>query len=171
MLDVLAQTYTTYTTTQDAEAATGFLALFFGSFILFSVIILAIYVVSVIALWKIFEKAGVDGWKAIIPIYNFWTLCEIVGKPGWWALVPLLMVIPFVNIIAWIAVLVISVIVCLELGKAFGKDVVWSIFLLVIFSIVGILILGFGQDKFDKSLLSSNTTSSGGGSTPPATKA
>lgn len=75
-------------------------------------------------------------------------LCEIVGKPGWWGLTPILMAIPIVNFIAWIPVVILFVIISLELGKAFGKDTVWSVFLLILFSLIGILILGFGSDKY-----------------------
>lgn len=28
------------------------------------------YILQVIAYWKIFTKAGEEGWKSIIPIYN-----------------------------------------------------------------------------------------------------
>lgn len=137
-------TYTYTTTTTDAAGAgifAGFMAVWF-------VLMLALFVVQIIAFWKIFVKAGVEGWKAIIPFYNYWVLCEIVGKPGWWGLTPILMAIPIVNFIAWIPVLILFVIISLELGKAFGKDTVWSIFLLIIFSLIGILILGFGSDKY-----------------------
>ncbi len=83
MLEVLAQTYThtTYTTTTNEN--TG-LAVLFGGFFLF--VWLAVFIVAVVAMWKIFEKAGVEGWKAIIPVYNGWVLAEIAGKPGWWRL-------------------------------------------------------------------------------------
>lgn len=31
---------------------------------------IAVYVIQVIGLWKMFTKAGIPGWKAIIPVYN-----------------------------------------------------------------------------------------------------
>ena len=31
------------------------------------------YILQVIAYWKIFTKAGEEGWKSIIPIYNYFT--------------------------------------------------------------------------------------------------
>ena len=134
---------------------------------------LLVLIVAIVAQWRTFEKAGQPGWKSLIPIYNFWTLCEIVGKPGWWSLSFLLVVIPFVG---WIAPIIVSIIVMLELGKAFNKDVTWTVFLLIIFSLIGMLILGFGDDKFYKSKLSSPEISTagaepGGGSkkpTPPS---
>lgn len=37
-----------------------------------TIVILAVgwYVLLAIAYWKIFEKAGEPGWKALIPFYN-----------------------------------------------------------------------------------------------------
>ncbi len=150
--DLYSDSY--YTTAPTAAESTGIMA-FFAAYLLF---IIAIYIVVAIAMWKIFEKAGEKGWKALIPLYNYWTLCEIVGKPGWWSLSFLLSVIPFIG---WIAPLIVAILVSLELGKAFGKDTVWSILLLVIFSLVGYLMLGFGSDKFDKSKLSTPNGSGG----------
>ena len=157
-----------YTVTTTDVAGAGVLA---GALLLWFFVALAVWVVQAIAMWKIFVKAGEQGWKALIPIYNYWTLCEIVGKPGWWGLIPLLMIVPIINFIAWIPVLILFVIVALELGKAFGKDTAWSVFLLIIFSLIGLVILGFGDDKFDKSKLTTNVNSTGSGSagSPPKT--
>lgn len=41
---------------------------------------LAIFILLIIAWWKIFEKAGEKGWKAIIPIYNGYILYKISWK-------------------------------------------------------------------------------------------
>lgn len=122
----------------------GLFGIAFGTILLFS---LAFWVVSVVALWKVFEKAGEKGWKALIPVYNFWVLCEIAGRPGWWALSFLLAVIPFVG---WIIPLIVWIIVALDIGKAFGKTTVFSVVALIIFSFIGLLILGFGDAKYHK---------------------
>ena len=47
-------------------------------------IMIAIYVVTVIGLWKMYVKAGRPGWAAIIPIYNWWVWVEMIGRPRWW---------------------------------------------------------------------------------------
>ena len=156
MLNFLAQSYdytTSYSTTSTAgSAAAG------GFFLIFMLIILVLVVVSIVAMWKIFEKAGVEGWKAIIPVYNSWVLMEISGKPGWWALVSL---VPYIGGLIF---LVLYVMAMLELAKRFGKSQTFAIVGLVIFSFVGMLMLGFGKDKYTGSKF--NTT---GGSTPAAT--
>ena len=35
-----------------------------------TILSLAVAVLGVVAMWKIFEKAGEPGWAAIIPFYN-----------------------------------------------------------------------------------------------------
>lgn len=102
---------------------------------------LLITVYFIIAGWKIFEKAGEAGWKVLIPFYNTYTMLRIARKPGWWLL---LFFIPVVNII-------IAFIVALALGKAFGKDAVWSIFLLFFLPFIGVSILAFSKNaKYKK---------------------
>lgn len=96
------------------------------------------FIVAVIAgWWKIFEKAGEEGWKAIVPIYNVIILLKIVGRDWWWVL---LMLIPFVGLIVWI-------IIALDLAKAFGKGTGFAIGLIFLSPIFA-LILGFGSDTY-----------------------
>ncbi len=44
---------------------------------------LAIILVIIIAMWKVFSKAGQPGWAIFIPIYNAYVLCKVAGKSGW----------------------------------------------------------------------------------------
>jgi hypothetical protein len=44
------------------------------------IIYLAIIVLVVAGWWRMFTKAGEDGWKAIIPIYDFLVLLKIIGR-------------------------------------------------------------------------------------------
>ncbi len=55
-----------------------------GAAAVFLLAIFAIAVLVIVGWWKIFEKAGEAGWKAIIPIYNVIVLLRISGKPWWW---------------------------------------------------------------------------------------
>jgi hypothetical protein len=101
------------------------------------IIYLAIAILMIVSYWKIFEKAGKPGWASIIPIYNFIVFLEIVGKPWWWLL---LMLIPFVNF--FIILYLIHL-----FAKSFGKDVVWTIFIILL-GIVAIPMLAFGDAKY-----------------------
>lgn len=49
-----------------------------SALIVMFVFILAIAILVIVAMWKIFQKAGEPGWKAIIPFYNSYTMYKIV---------------------------------------------------------------------------------------------
>lgn len=53
---------------------------------------------SFFGLSKLFAKAGIEGWKAWIPIYNFYVLAKLLEKPWWWCLI---MIVPGVNILMY----------------------------------------------------------------------
>ncbi|MFT5802872.1 MAG: signal peptidase I, partial [Nonlabens sp.] len=57
------------------------------------------YILVCVTLYKVFPKAGVDGWKALVPGLNFIEWCKIIGRPAWWAA---LLLIPIVNIFIWV---------------------------------------------------------------------
>lgn len=126
-MGIFAQTTEVTVATVDAGFAVGYL-----------LFVLALVVISIVAMWRVFEKAEREGWKAIIPIYNTWVLFKIAGREGWWII---FLFIPFVNIIA-------SVILAVDLAKAFGKSTAFGIFALWMFSLIGFLILGFGDAEY-----------------------
>lgn len=107
-------------------------------YILYYIVVFAMTIVTMVAMWKMFVKAGRRGWEAIVPLYNMYVLLQIIGKPGWWII---LYLIPFANI-------VVSLLVSINLGKAFGKSTLFSVVFLWLFSIVGYLILAFGDDTY-----------------------
>jgi len=94
-------------------------------------------VIMIIALWKIFTKAGQEGWKSLIPIYNTIVLLQIVGRPWWWIL---LLLIPLVN-------LIVLIVVMNDLSKAFGHGLGFTLGLLFL-SPIFYLILGFGGSRY-----------------------
>lgn len=98
---------------------------------------LLVALLIIVAMWKVFTKAGQPGWASIIPIYNLYIWCKIVGRPWWWIL---LMLIPFVNFI-------IAIILCIDLAKSFGKGVGFGLGL----ALLGFIfwpILGFGSAQY-----------------------
>ena len=101
------------------------------------ILYVAILLLFIIGLWKVFTKAGEPGWAAIVPIYNFIVLLKIAGKPAWWFL---LMLIPFVNLIVFI-------IMCIALAKNFGKGGGFAAGLILL-SPIFFPILGFGSSKY-----------------------
>ena len=97
-----------------------------GGGVLISIIQLVIALVTLIAMWKVFVKAGKPGWAVIIPFFNAYVFLKIAGKPGWWLI---LLLVPVLNIIFGIIALV-------AFSQNFGKGagfVVGLIFLPFIF--------------------------------------
>ncbi len=95
-----------------------------------SLISIALSVFQIICYWRVFEKAGVPGWKSLIPIYNTYVLCDLVWGEG---LKMFLFLIPIVNIYFTIRLY-------LSFANVFGKDVGFGIGLMFLQPIfVGIL--------------------------------
>lgn len=103
----------------------------------YTVILLAIAVLSIIALWKIFVKAGEEGWKAIIPFYNSYILYKLTWGNGFFFLLSL---IPCVGI-------VFGIITSVKLAKAFGKSTAFAVGLIFLGPIFQ-LILGFDSSEY-----------------------
>lgn len=147
MLNALAQATYTYTTTNVSGDEKGAAAVFLGVMAAYLIIIIPLVVFSIICMWKVFEKAGVEGWKAIVPVYNGWVMAEIAGKPGWWGIVGIGGIIPFLGIFASIAAMVLFVLIAIELAKSFGKEPVFAL-VLIFLNIIGFAILAFGSAKY-----------------------
>src|SRR5881409_1974885 len=98
---------------------------------------LLIALLLIVAMWKVFTKAGQPGWASIIPIYNLYIWCKIVGRPWWWIL---LMLIPLVNF-------VVAIILCIDLAKSFGKGAGFGIGLALL-GVIFLPILGFGSAQY-----------------------
>lgn len=101
------------------------------------VFMLVVYVLAVIGLWKMFEKAGEPGWMAIIPIVNIYKLFKIAWGKG---ILFLLLLIPIVNI-------VIEIVMLYKLAKAFGHGVGMTI-LSIFLCPLAYIIMGFSQDSY-----------------------
>ena len=108
-----------------------------AGFTAYMIFALAIAVVSIVAMWKIFTKAGKPGWAAIVPFYNIYTEFEIAGMNGWMFL---LLLIPFVNFI-------VMIMLYLKLAKAFGKGTGFGIGLIFL-NFIFTLILAFGSAEY-----------------------
>ena len=76
-----------------------------------SLVAVALYVLMVVALWRVFSKAGYAGWLAIIPIVNVVFLTKVAGFSGWLALLYLIPIVGFV----------FHIVVPLRVGRAFGS--------------------------------------------------
>ena len=100
---------------------------------------LAVWIaVSLIALARIFAKAGEPWGIAFVPLYNVWVLARISGLSRWW--LPLLLV-PVLN-------LVILLYFAYDLAQVFRRSTLFAIFLLWILPPIGLSIIGFGGSRY-----------------------
>ena len=108
-----------------------------GVYMVSVIISLVISVLTIIAMWKIFKKAGKPGWASIIPFYNTYCLFDLAWGNGWLFLLSL---VPCVNI-------VVMIMLYFKLAKAFGKGTAFG-FGLLFLNTIFFLILGFGNTEY-----------------------
>jgi hypothetical protein len=123
-----------------ASLSAGLIAFFAA----FALVFIAIAVVTLIGMWKVFTKAGHPGWAVLIPIYNLILLLRIAGLAWYWVFTPLIVLIPFLGAIAY---LVWVVWVHHRISTRFGQGVGFTIGLTLLSPIFW-LILGFGSSKY-----------------------
>lgn len=99
--------------------------------------VLLISVCMLVAMWKVFTKAGQPGWGCLIPIYNVYLMLKIAGKPGWWLI---LFFIPVINI-------VVQIVMTIDIAKNFGRGG-WFAAGLIFLPIIFFPILAFGESVY-----------------------
>ena len=104
---------------------------------LMTICLIFISVVAIISWWRLFEKAGEKGWKALVPFYSTYTLFKIIYGNGWRFL---LLLIPFANI-------VFLIMAYIHLGEVFGKSALFKVGL-VFLSTVFFFILAFDNSQY-----------------------
>ncbi|MGF6906195.1 DUF5684 domain-containing protein [Fusobacterium sp. PH5-44] len=138
---------------------------------------LTLTIVTIVAMWKIFTKAGIDGWKSVIPFYNGYTIVTKVARKSaiYYFWIPLLgtiiiitvfipmmlatilgmrgvsdtlaLVMLFFSIGFSIWILIISILFNIAIAKNFGKSTGFAIGLIFL-PLIFYLILAFGDSKF-----------------------
>jgi len=118
---------------------------------------------TIIGMYKIFEKASEKGWKALIPIYNIYMLYKIFWKTKYFIL---LLIISFIFILStyfiysqelfellvFILTLILlyhQIILSIRISRSFEKNIFWSLGI-VFFPYLFIIILGFNKTKYIK---------------------
>ena len=123
------------TTAAVASTGAGIFAGFLGFF--FVLCIIAWVVLTIVAEWKIFTKAGKEGWKSLIPVYNAYTMLQILNMEPMLCFLTLL---PGANFM-------LGIVMNVKLAKSFGKGTGFAIGLILLEPIFE-MILGFGQAKY-----------------------
>ena len=89
-----------------------------------------------VGLYKLFEKAGVSGWKGLIPIYGWYEVIKLIGRPAWWFGLLFLPVIGFI----------IQVGIYVDMLRCFGKSGLKDYTLGLVFSFIYLPYIGFSSD-------------------------
>jgi signal peptidase I len=77
---------------------------------LYLIFTLLFFILSVIGLWGIFEKAGEKGWIVLIPFYNWYIWLRIIKKPLWWYI---FLLVPFINVFV-ILLMIVEILKCFK---------------------------------------------------------
>ena len=105
-----------------------------GLFMIIMLFTIAVTVISVVSMWRLFVKAGKPGWAALVPVYNIIVMLEIAGKPLWWVA---MFFLPVANV-------VFSILAYIDFAKAYGKDTAWGV-LLAFFTPIVAPIMAFSK--------------------------
>ena len=149
----------------DTATAAGILGVVMGAFAIFAIW----YVLILAARWLVFSKAGISGWKSLIPIYSDYCTYKIAWNTKFFWIVMVCGLISgavsgqvstltengeavpvlfsFLSTVAGLAVTVINLMMNLNLSKRFGHGVLFGLgltFLTPVFT----LILGLGSSMY-----------------------
>lgn len=146
------------------EEAAWLLGLFawLGTWLLFLLwtIGIILWILRIIALWKAFERAWEWWWKAIIPVYCSYIKYKLAGMKNWFwyaLLIALIMWIiaafipdqkELISDIATLITWIIYIFMTFKFARKYGWGVFTSV-LFVLFYPICILILGFGNYKYE----------------------
>lgn len=123
-----------------------------GVLIIIVLLIIALAVVTCIAQWKLFKKAGKKGWEAIVPFYNTWVLYEISGLNWWYFLITIAISLisssteGTLSFILSLGSYYISFITYYNLAKKMKQNEMLYGILGIFVPVVAVLILGFSKD-------------------------
>ena len=112
------------------------------------------YVLTLVARWKVFDKAGIEGWKSLIPYY--WILMAATVISGFVSsrmsgytengeAVPAILSI--LSTVLGLALMVINLLMNIKLSEKFGHGILFGLgltFLTPVFT----MILGFGSSDY-----------------------
>jgi len=103
---------------------------------LMTILLLIIVLFPMLNYW-IFDEAGVGGYNALIPFYNYYVWLKVIGKPWWWLI---LMLVPFINFFMIMLMLV-------QTAISYGKNKLGDQALAVLVPFVYIPYLGISEKE------------------------
>lgn len=101
------------------------------------IFLIVLYILLGVSMMKLFEKAGIPGWKALVPGVAAVEWCKMVGrKPryAWWFLFPI------VNIFIYAGLVI-------DMVRSFGKHSFWHAALAVIYAPIPFFQIGLDKNS------------------------
>lgn len=96
------------------------------------IFLIVLYLLLSLSMVKLFEKAGVPGWKALVPGLAAVEWCKLVGrKPAYAAW----LLFPIVNIFIYAGL-------CIDLARSFGRHSFWEAALAVVYAPILYYLIG-----------------------------
>lgn len=116
------------------------------------IITIPIMVLEIVAYWKLFEKAGEEGWKSLIPVYSGYMIYKIGWQPAaFWLTLALAFLTGFVpgslKILFSLGLLAVHFIFCYKLAQSFGKGIGFTLGLFFLNPIF-MMILGLDNSRY-----------------------
>lgn len=94
--------------------------------------LIVLYILLGLSMMKLFEKAGIPGWKALVPGLAAVEWCKMVGrKPAYAAW----LLFPVVNFFIYAAL-------CIDMVRSFGKHGFWDAVLSVVYAPIPFFLIG-----------------------------
>jgi signal peptidase I len=106
-----------------------------GSYIGILIIASPFIILSLAGYWKLFQKAGRQGWEALIPIYSSYVMLKLSGRPAWWLI---WLFIPLANVIMGAGIIV-------DFIKSYGKFTVRDRAAAILLGFIYLPKWGFGK--------------------------
>lgn len=135
-----------------SEGLEDMILIFLIIFSVISITILIFYLLGVIGKWRVFSKAGIAGWKSVVPVYNTYLFCQICGLNTMWVWIILgsaivSVVVPPLAFVYSLVSIYFLILQTVSLSKSFGKSDAFAIGLIFAAPIF-YLILGCGKSIY-----------------------
>ena len=118
------------------------------------IIAIVIGILLIVSYWKIFKKAGKNGWEAIVPFYNGWILTRVAMVNWLWFMVILIGGCLFgsndngISSAGYALTIVGDLVIAINIAHKFGKTTGSGV-LCALLPFIGYPILAFGSAKYE----------------------
>ena len=128
----------------------GLIFFVFAIYLVFAILAVAVIVLRLVANYKLFQRAGLEGWRQFIPVYGSWCRAKIAFGTGYEyiGLIPwiqiLLCCIPYIGWIASIVGMAQSMYIQYKYAASFGASPVLQV-VTSLTEVIGEQVLAFGK--------------------------